>query len=162
MSVGYTDRIIALLGDLDPVTVLNATPLRVSSVVENLVPGDDALRYAAGKWDVRSLLAHLADVEMVTGVRIRRVLSAPGTRLEAFDQDVWAERYPNLEPSLAVEAFRGLRAWNLALLATLTLDDWLAEGLHPVRGPESVDMMVRLLAGHDLNHLLQLDRALAG
>lgn len=162
MTVSYVDRVLALLGDLDPVTVLNATPLRVSTVVEGLVPGDDALRYGPGTWDVRTLLAHLADVEMVIGVRIRRVLSAPGSRLESFDQDVWAGRYARLEPSLAVEAFRGLRAWNLALLATLTLDDWLAEGVHPVRGLESVDMMVRLLAGHDLNHLLQLDRALAG
>ena len=28
---------------------------------------------------------------------------------------------------------------------------------HPERGPESVGLMIRLLAGHDLNHLGQLE-----
>jgi hypothetical protein len=74
---------------------------------------------------------------------------------------VWAQRYARLDPALAVEAFRGLRAWNLALLTTLTLEDWLAEGYHPERGFESVDLMVRFLAGHDINHLAQLESILA-
>ncbi len=85
---------------------------------------------------------------------------SPGIELQAFDQDVWAERYARLDPALAVEAFRGLRAWNLSLLATLSLEDWLAEGYHPERGFESVDLMVRFLAGHDINHLAQLESIL--
>lgn len=160
MNVGRVERVIGMLGDLDPVMVLNATPLRVGSVIEGLLPGDEERRSGPGARDIRHILAHLADVELVTGVELRRVLSAPGSLLHPLDPGSLATRYAQLEPSLAAEAFRGLRAWNLGLLATLGLDDWLAEGVHPQRGRESVDLMVRLLAGHDIEQLMELDGAL--
>lgn len=156
----YLQRILGLLEDHDPIAVLNATPQRVTALVEHAPPDAYRATYAPGKWDVQALLAHLADVELGMGFRFRQALAAPGIELQPFDQDLWARRYARLDPGVAVEAFRALRAWNLALLATLGLDDWLAEAYHPERGFESVDVMVRFLAGHDLNHLMQLERAL--
>ncbi len=122
------------------------------------VLGADGLerRYAPGKWRGRDILAHLADTELGMGFRIRQAIAKAG--IQPFDQDAWARRYDWLEPSLAVEAFRGLRAWNLALYATFELRDWVAEAHHPERGMESVDVRVRFLAGHDLNHLAQLEQ----
>lgn len=152
----YLERYFALLGDLDPIEVLQTTPGHVSAFLEGAVPDDVDRPWAAGKWSARQILAHLADVELAIGFRLRQTVATPGAALSAFDQDAWARPYARLDPSLAVEAFRALRAWNLALLAGLTLEDWLAEGFHPERGFESVDVMVRMLAGHDLNHLAQL------
>jgi hypothetical protein len=157
----YLQRILDTLGENDPIEVLQATPHRLVALLEQLAPDELNRTYAPGKWDARHLFAHLADVELGVGFRLRQTLSEPGVELQAFDQDRWARRYARLDPALAVEAFRGLRAWNLSLLATLTLDDWLADGLHPERGFESVDLMVRFLAGHDLNHLAQLEAILA-
>lgn len=153
----YLQRILDTLGDNDPIEVLGTTPQRLVALLEAMTPADLDRSYAPGKWDARHVFAHLADVELGTGFRLRQTLSQPGIELPAFDQDLWARRYRRADAALAVEAFRGLRAWNLALLATLSLDDWLAEGYHPERGFESVDVMVRFLAGHDLNHLSQLD-----
>jgi hypothetical protein len=156
----YLQRILGLLEDHDPIAVLNATPQRLAALVELAAAGDLERSYAPGKWDVRHLLAHLADVEIGMGFRIRQTLAEPGIELQPFDQDAWARRYARSDPGLAVEAFRGMRAWNLSLFATLGLEDWLAEAYHPERGFESVDVMVRFLAGHDLNHLMQLERVL--
>lgn len=156
----YLQRILDTLGEHDPIEVLRATPQRLAGLLEAMTPGDLERSYSTGKWDARHLFAHLADVETAVGFRLRLTLGQPGVELPAFDQDVWAERYDRLDPALAVEAFRGLRAWNLSLLTTLTLEDWLAEAYHPERGFESVDLMVRFLAGHDINHLVQLERIL--
>ncbi|HKI55894.1 MAG TPA: DinB family protein [Trueperaceae bacterium] len=157
----YLQRILDTLGEHDPIDVLRVTPQRLATLLEGMGPGDLERSYAPDKWDARHVFAHLADVELAMGFRLRLVLGQPGVELPAFDQDVWAQRYERLDPALAVEAFRGLRAWNLSLLATLGLDDWLAEGYHPERGFESVDVMVRFLAGHDINHLAQLESILA-
>lgn len=157
----YMQRILDALGENDPIEVLRVTPQRLAALLEGMAPADLERSYAPGKWDARHVFAHLADVELAMGFRLRLVLGQPGVEVPAFDQDVWAKRYQRLDPALAVEAFRGLRAWNLSLLTTLGLDDWLAEGYHPERGFESVDLMVRFLAGHDINHLGQLESIVA-
>ncbi len=147
---------LSLLGELDPIDVLRATPSRLKEYAEAASPLDLETPYAPGKWTPSEVLAHLADVEIVMGFRLRQLAAVPGVELQPFDQDAWAPRYKRMDPSLAVEAFAALRAWNLALLAGFSLEDWLAEAYHPERGFESADLMVRMMAGHDINHLSQL------
>lgn len=144
------------LAGRDPIEVLHATPALLSELFEAITEADLEAPYAPGKWNPRQLIAHLADVELASGWRLRQTVAAPGVELALWEQDVWAQRYGRMDAALALEAFRALRAWNLALLASLSLQDWLAEGYHPERGFESVDFMVRYLAAHDLNHLAQL------
>lgn len=152
----YVARMLELLGEEDPILVLEATPVRLEALLLNL--GDDVERpYAPGKWDARHIAAHLADNELAAGFRLRQTVARVGT-VQPFDQDAWATRYARTDPGLALETFRALRAWNLALYAGFSMEDWLAEIEHPERGPLSVDLMVRMLAGHDLNHLEQLQK----
>ena len=158
----YLERILTTLGERDPIQVLQATPRRLQEYLEAFPEEHLERSYAPGKWSVREILAHLADIELAMGFRLRQGLAEENVTLRVLDQDRWAACYSRLEPTLAVEAFRGLRAWNLALLATFSLDDWLKEVFHPERGPESLDLMVRFLAGHDLNHLAQLEAIAAG
>lgn len=146
-------RYLDLLGDLDPIEVLQATPVRLSEAFEELTQADLAASHGATSGTRAELIARLADVELLMGFRFRQLAAVPGVELQQPDLDAWSARYGQLEPSLAVEAFRALRAWNLALLATFGLDDWLAEGYHPERGFESMDQLVRMLAGHDLELL---------
>lgn len=147
---------ISLLGELDPIDVLRATPTRLKEYAETASPLVLDSGYAPGKWSPTEVLAHMADVEVVMGFRLRQLAAVPGVELQAFDQDTWASRYKRLDPALAVEAFAALRAWNLALVSGFSLEDWLAEAYHPERGFESADLMVRMMAGHDINHLAQL------
>jgi len=148
---------LELLGGLDAIEVLQATPLRLIEVFDSLSAADLEAPHAPDSWTRRELIAHLADVELVMGFRFRQLAAVPGVELQPFDQDAWSQRYRCLEPSLAVEAFRSQRALNLALFASFSLEDWLLEAYHPERGFESMDQMVRMLAGHDLSHLQQLE-----
>jgi uncharacterized damage-inducible protein DinB len=157
----YIERILSYLGDQDPISVLQQTSSKLEQLLESLSPADFETSYESGKWTAREILAHMADVELLLGYRLRQAISEPQHVIQVMDQDVWATRYKRLEPSLSVETFRALRSWNLALFATFGLEDWNKETQHPERGPETVDLMVSFLAGHDLNHLRQLEQIAA-
>lgn len=148
----YTQSLLDRLGDHDPIEVLQATPARLAELTERLGPSafDEELR--PGGWTFGETLAHLADVELGMGFRLRQALAGVDLA-QGFDQDAWARPYPRLDPTLALEALRATRAWNLALLATMDLEAWLLNYRHPERGEEGIDMLVRTLAGHDLRHL---------
>src|SRR6266849_5909886 len=80
---------------------------------------------------------------------------SPGTPIPAFDQDRWVSsgHYDKRNPRQSVEQFRTLREANLALLKSLTPDQWQHHGVHSERGVETIDRIVHMFAGHDLNHL---------
>jgi hypothetical protein len=61
-----------------------------------------------------------------------------------------------------VEQFRVVRLGNLALLKSLTPAQWKHYGMHSERGQESIEQIVRMFAGHDINHLRQIEAILAG
>lgn len=157
----YTARLKALLGSDDPLAVLAATPARLEGLAERI--GEDGLEraWAPGKWTARTILCHLADVEIGYGFRLRQALAEPRHAVQAFDQDAWARRYAHLSAAAALDAFRAVRAWNLVLLRPLGTEDLERIAVHPERGEESVRSMIEFLAGHDLNHLEQLERVAA-
>lgn len=157
----YLRSLLDRLGDADPIAVLQATPVRLAELTEGLAPDDWRRAAADGGWSPAETVAHLADVELGMGFRLRQAVAGVA-QAQAFDQDAWARRYRRLDPSLALEAHRALRSWNLALLATFDLDDWLAELDHPERGRETVDLVVRSLAAHDLRHLDAVEARLRG
>ena len=47
--------------------------------------------YAPGKWNVRQILAHVTDTEIVHQYRTRMILSEPGCKISAFDENKWAK-----------------------------------------------------------------------
>jgi DinB superfamily len=116
-----------------------------------------------GKWSISEILAHLADVELVVGYRLRAVLGAPGTPIQAFDQDRWAQAmgYSKSDPRKSLERFAAFRKANLDLLKSLSPAQWNHHGIHAERGQESIATIAKLSAGHDFNHLKQIERILS-
>ena len=156
----YSQRILNHAGSQDPLRVLAATPKKLSALLRGLKPAARRKRPAPGKWSIGEIVAHLSEVELVVGWRIRLILEKSGSPIQAMDQDVWARnsRYEKMDIQLALEAFRAQRAVNLRLLKLLTPEMKERYGIHSERGKESVAHIARLYAGHDLNHLGQIDR----
>jgi hypothetical protein len=159
----YIRRIRSYVGGKDPLRVQAATPGRIRKLVRRLPPRRLKRRPAPGKWSIAEILAHLAEVELVAGYRIRMILGSPGTKIQAFDQNVWAKvsHYRDLDARKSLEMFCTLRESNLILLRSLKPRQWKQYGMHQERGKESVARIVEMFAGHDLNHLKQIER-LAG
>jgi DinB superfamily len=112
---------------------------------------------------VSEIIAHLADAEIVGGFRLRFILGSPGAPIVAYDQDKWATsgHYDKRDPRKSMELFCVLREWNLALLKSLKPEQWKHYGMHSERGRESIEHIVRMFAGHDINHLQQIAGILA-
>jgi hypothetical protein len=159
----YSDRILAYTNDQDPLKVQEATPKKLDRLVKGVSAAKLRDRPQPEKWSVAEILAHLADVEIVIGWRMRSILGAPGTAVQAFDQNAWltALHYEKRDPRQSLTQQRVLREANLAMLRTLTPDQWKQFGTHSERGQESIERIVRMVAGHDLNHLQQIERILA-
>ena len=155
---GYRERILGLLGDRNPLEAMEVDAERVESVARRLGAAGLSRSYGPGKWTGKQILAHLADAEMAVGYRIRQILAEDNHRIQPFDEGAWARRYDDVDWEAALGSYRGLRRWNLALLRGLGPKDLDREAFHPERGPETLGTVVRLLAGHDLNHLAQLER----
>jgi hypothetical protein len=159
-DAAYRERLLKLLGTQEPLASLERTARRVRDVAARLGPGGLSHRWAPDKWSGAQILAHLTDAELAVGFRIRQILSEDSHRIQTLDQDKWAARYEGVDPELALRAFSTFREWNLALLRQLGPADLAREAYHPDRGAETLQTIVLLLAGHDLNHLQQLESLL--
>jgi uncharacterized damage-inducible protein DinB len=160
----YIQRILATLGGKDPRTVQAGTAAKLKRLIQRASPAKLRKRPAPGKWSAAEILAHLADSEIVVGWRMRQILGAPGTPIQAFDQDAWAAagHYEKRDARKSLEQFRVVREANLALLKSLTLEQRKHHGMHSERGVETIEHIVCMMAGHDVNHVAQVERILAG
>src|SRR5260370_25363356 len=113
----YTQRILANAQGQDPLKLQSATPKKLARLVKGVPTAKLRKRPAPDKWSVTEILAHLADVEIVVGWRVRAILGAPGTPIQAFDQDAWVEagHYAKRNPRECVAQIRPARAAHLAL-----------------------------------------------
>jgi hypothetical protein len=159
----YIKRILATLGGETPLKVQASTPKKLVRLIARASPAKLRKRPAPGKWSVAEILAHLADAEIVTGWRMRQILGAPGTPIQAFDQDAWAAagHYDQRDAKKSLEQFRAVREANLALLKSLRPEQWKQHGMHAERGVETIEHITCMMAGHDLNHLSQVERIVA-
>jgi hypothetical protein len=159
----YVQRIQGKLAGQDPLKVQATTAQKLSRLTKGASTARLRKRPAPEKWSPAEILAHLADAEIVTSWRVRAILGAPGTPIQAFDQDAWvvAGKYAKRDPRKSLEQFRVLRDANLALYKSLSPEQWKHHGLHAERGEESIERIVHMMAGHDINHLVQVAALLA-
>ncbi len=158
----YTKRIVANAQGQDPIKVQSSTNKKLARLVDGVSIARLRKRPAPQKWSVAEILAHLADVEIVVGWRMRSILGKPGTPVEAFDQDAWvtALHYEKRDPRKSIELHRVVREANLALLKSLSAEQWKHYGQHAERGQETIEHIVRMIAGHDINHIRQIENIL--
>jgi DinB superfamily len=154
----YRERLLGLLGERNPMESLEASSRRIEGVARRLGDAGLSKSYGPGKWTGKQILAHLADAEMAIGFRTRQVLAEDHHRIQGFDEGVWARRYVDVDHEAALGSFLAARRWNLALFRGLQPSDLERKAVHPERGEETLATIIRLLAGHDLNHLAQLEK----
>jgi hypothetical protein len=159
----YVQRIQGKLAGQDPLKVQATAAKKLARLIKGASPAKLRKRPAPEKWSVAEILAHLADVEIAVSWRIRVILGAPGTPVQAFDQDAWvvAGHYGKRDARKSLEQFRVLRETNLTLYKMLAPEQWKHYGMHAERGEESIERIVQMLAGHDINHLEQVEQILA-
>jgi hypothetical protein len=158
----YRQELLASLANDDPVAVLRQTLDEVPRLVAAASPERLNRAPAPGEWSPRDVLNHLADSDLVSGTRIRMIVTEDRPTLVGYDQEAWTERFGRLDATVqeTVDRWRVLRGANLRLLESLSPEEWDRVGVHTERGPESVRLTVQLAAGHDRVHLDQFRRGM--
>jgi hypothetical protein len=102
---------------------LAAASRRVERTAASITSRRASTRPAPGKWSAQEIICHLADCELVYGVRYRIILSEPDPVLIPFDQDAWAAnlQYRNQSVKAALAAFCALKNSRGGLQAAPTL-----------------------------------------
>jgi hypothetical protein len=155
----YVARILRNVEGQDGLTVLGSTAGRLAALLATTPPDAWFRSAASGRWSAAAVLAHLADAEIVAGWRVRSVLASDGVPLQPFDQDAWADafRYGEVDPAESLATFSAARASLLSLLARVEPARLGHHGMHAERGKETIAHLIRLYAGHDINHLRQIE-----
>jgi hypothetical protein len=155
----YTQRLLSYSGNKDPLRLQQAAPAKLASLIKGKTRKQLTRRPAPDKWSAAEIMAHLADAEVAIAWRIRQVLASNAVPIQAYDQDLWASTfaYARRDPRQSLASFRALREANLTLLKSVPRKLWENYGIHQERGNESVAHIVRMVAGHDINHLRQIE-----
>lgn len=157
----YQEHLLGLLGDDDPAEVQTGTPAAWRALVEEAA---DRLRERpqSDEWSVLECLGHAADAEIVYSGRYRWIVAHDEPPLIGYDQALWVQRlrHRDDDPERLLALLTTLREANLDFWNRSTPQERERVGLHSERGPESLDLSFRLIAGHDRFHLAQARRAL--
>ncbi len=132
----------------------------VARALEGFPPAHLATRAVAGKWSAAEILHHLADSEMTSALRLRRLLVEERPVIWGYDQDQYAARlrYAEREIGPALEAFRGARATTTQLLRSMTEEEWRREGWHTEDGHYTPEKWLEIYSVHAHDHAAQIAR----
>jgi uncharacterized damage-inducible protein DinB len=151
-----TNPYASYLGDRNPIEVIASTAATLQSLSETLGPARIEQAPAPGKWSAREILCHLADCEVVFAYRIRQTLAEDHHVIQPFDQDLWAKTYAAFSAREALSTFTAVRQWNVTLIHALPAEADSKPLSHPERGTMTFRVLIETMAGHDLNHLGQM------
>lgn len=155
----YSKRILSNIINQDPLEIYSRTPQELRRLTRGLSDKQLHTPPGKGRWSIAHIISHLCDAEWAMGFRIRKVLAEPGSPLQAYDQDKWAKNlhYDEMGFREKLNLFSALRQSHLSLIKVLSPREWKRYGIHEERGKESVERMIHMLAGHDVNHLRQIE-----
>jgi hypothetical protein len=113
-----------------------------------------------GKWSAREIVQHLADSEMNSAIRLRKLLTEESPQIQGYDQESYAARlrYNERDIAPALDALRGARATTGQLLDAMAEEDWSRQGTHTESGRYTAEDWLRIYAAHAHNHAAQIRR----
>ena len=143
----------------DALKLISATSGQLHKLIKGLSPAQLKKRPKPGKWSIHEIVLHLADCELMFASRCRLTAFENHPFLQPFDQDRWNNAKVNEGESTAeaMERFDVLRKSQIRLYKATPSPDFARTGNHPERGEVSLRTTFETCAGHDVNHLRQIE-----
>ena len=133
---------------------------QVTKALEGFPPGKLSAHPITGKWSAAEIVHHLADSEMNSAIRLRKLLAEAHPVIQGYDQEVWAAllhyQARPIEPSL--QAFRYARESTAQLFEHMSEADWRKLGWHSDAGSYHTERWLEIYAGHAHGHAEQIAR----
>ena len=136
---------------------LAATPLRLRGLTDDLGADEVTRPPKPGEWSAAEVVLHLVEGDRDRFVpRLRRMLSEDTPVFDAARPARAADL--TLDLTVLRDVFAQARGQAVAILEKLAPDDWQRRGVSPSRGRLTVERYAATMAGHDLEHLGQLNQ----
>ena len=154
----YKQALLKLAEKDDPLETMSHTVAAWRQLTQGLTPDQLSQPPEPGEWPIAQITGHLFDVDLVFGFRGRLTLTADNPTYPGYDEKLWA---PMPRPPFGelLDAWAGLRAANLLVFKAAPKEAWTRTANHSEQGPETFDELLRKMAGHDIAHLNQMQRA---
>ena len=118
------------------------------------------VRTEPGEWTAREVAHHLADSELTSAIRLRKLLAEDDAEIAGYDENLFARRLRYDRPiEASLDAMEAARRSSAELLDLLDEDDWARTGTHSESGPYGVELWLELYADHPYDHAEQMRRA---
>jgi DinB superfamily len=145
---GYVARVTE-----EPVAALESEGRQTRALLSGVTDAQAGHRYAAGKWTVRDVIQHMADVERVMAYRALRIARGDQTPLAGFDENVYAVTAgaEGRAMSELVDELSTVRASTLAMFRGFDAAAWRRLGVAN-NVPVSVRALAHVIAGHERHH----------
>src|ERR1700742_4213286 len=110
-------------------------PIAISSMSEGMAAQLDT-PYRPGGWTVRQTVHHVADSHMNSFIRLRLALTESEPNISAYDEKEWGDLYDSRTSPVefSLQLIENLHARWVALLETMSPDDFARSFRHPERG----------------------------
>jgi len=155
----YVQALLQVLDGRNAIAVYTDTPATVQRLCDGLKADEWQRAPAPGEWNPLQIVGHLLDVDVVYGFRWRLTITEDTPSYPGYDEKRWGE-LARPDPQALLRAFSALRTANVALLRSLDADAWTRTGVHGEQGEETLRRMTDKIAGHDIAHVNQLERAI--
>ncbi len=134
----------------------------VAAALEGASEAELDARPAPGKWTAREIVHHLADSEMTSAIRLRRLIAEEAPLIVGYDQEEYARRLFYDRPlQTSLDAFAAARAATAEILERLSEEQWQRSGTHSESGAYGVLAWLAIYAEHAHKHADQIRRARA-
>lgn len=121
---------------------------------------DELDRSASDEWTPRMIAHHLADSEMTSAIRLRRLIAEDGPVITGYDETQFAKKLTSDRPiEASLEAMRWARESTAQILDRLSEAEWQRAGTHSESGPYSVEDWLTIYANHGHDHAKQIERS---
>jgi hypothetical protein len=154
--IGKFDRHAIITPEMRPqlIAQVSEAPARFREAVAGLNDSQLDTPYRPGGWTVRQVVHHVADSHMNSVIRFRLALTEDAPAIKAYDQEKWAELVDSrtLPPSVSLQLLESLHTRWVALMKSLSDNDFSRTFHHPEVGPLRLDTTLALYAWHGRHH----------
>ena len=152
---------MALLDKGKALRSLPKTPALLRFILQD-VTQEQAMNSWDDDWNVVFVVCHLRDLEAAYLQRVHMMLAEANPTFPANDQRAMAieRQYAEADLRTALAEYEALRREFIALLRSLSDEQWERRGQHPFFGETTILTQAVNNAVHDLDHIEQISRAL--
>ena len=135
-------------------------PRVVAEALTGITDAELDARLTPDSWTAREIVHHLADSEMTSAIRLRRLLAEERPVIAGYDEMEFARRlYYDRPIEASLEALSAARRTTAEILERLSDAEWRREGTHSESGSYSVETWLDIYAAHAHDHAAQIRQA---